>query len=85
MMEQLGRLLPAPGMLSERMTLYVARELSPGTKHPDEDEFLEVLSVRFDEALEWVRSGRIVDAKTVVIPPSSMSAFSSAERLRTPT
>ena len=31
----------------------------------DDDEFVEVVEMRFSEALEMVRDGRIVDAKSV--------------------
>jgi ADP-ribose pyrophosphatase len=33
---------------------------------PDQDEFLEVLTVSLAEALRWVRNGRISDVKTII-------------------
>ena len=45
--------------------LYVASDLSQGESKLDEDEFLEVLTFRFSEVLEMVRTGEIVDCKSV--------------------
>ena len=63
--EDLGRLLPSPGVLCERMTLFVARDLKAGVQRPEDDEVIGVLEPSLDEALEWIRRGRIVDAKTI--------------------
>jgi ADP-ribose pyrophosphatase len=66
-----GRLLPltwiytTPGFTDEVIHLFVATELSDGTASLDHDEFVEVVRVPFSDALEWVKSGRIVDAKSI--------------------
>ncbi len=64
-LDELCVLLPSPGILSERMTVFVARDLEPGTKKLDDDEMIRVFDLSLYEAIEWVRRGRIVDAKTV--------------------
>ena len=62
----LGSILTTPGFCDERIHMYLARELEEGLAAPGEHELLEVHWVALSEALEWVRNGRIEDAKTLV-------------------
>ena len=64
--EKLAELIPSPGVLSEVIHLYVARELTAGTMAPEADEQLEPITVGFEQALAWVLDGTIRDAKTMV-------------------
>lgn len=57
---------PCIGYSDEVMSLYLAQNLSLGEHSRDGDEFLEVLHLPVQEALEWVRTGRITDVKTVI-------------------
>lgn len=57
---------PCFGYSDEAMSLYLARELVAGDERRDHDEFLEVFLLPLAEALEWVRIGRITDAKTAI-------------------
>ena len=61
----LGCLLASPGFCTERLPMYLARGLSRTQSHPDEDEFLNVITMPFDKLLEQVMDGTIEDAKTV--------------------
>jgi ADP-ribose pyrophosphatase len=61
----LATLHPCIGYADERIELYLARGLEHVGHAPDEGEFLEVFPVTIDEALEWVRAGRITEAKAV--------------------
>ena len=45
--------------------MYLARGLTYGDCCPDEDEFLEIVRIPFDELLQQVMDGEIMDAKTV--------------------
>ena len=56
----------SPGILNERMHLYLATELSPGDKQLEAGEQIENLVVPFSTALSWIDDGRIQDAKTIV-------------------
>lgn len=56
----------SPGILRERMHLFVARRLSRGKVHLDIGEQIEPCIVAWNEALEMARSGQIQDAKTLV-------------------
>ena len=49
----------------EAIEIFVARNLTHVGGKLDDGEFLEVLTPRFDEAIEMIRDGRISDAKTV--------------------
>jgi ADP-ribose pyrophosphatase len=57
---------PSPGVLTERMYLFLARDLTPGAMRPEADEQLEPRVVPWDQALAWALDGTIRDAKTLV-------------------
>jgi ADP-ribose pyrophosphatase len=61
----LATLHPCIGYADERIELFLARDLTHVGNRLDEDEFLEVMSVKVSDALEWVRTGRITEAKAV--------------------
>ncbi len=61
----LGELYPSPGYCGEIIRMYLARELTFGETHLDEDEFLDLERVPFDQLVEQVLSGEIRDAKTI--------------------
>jgi ADP-ribose pyrophosphatase len=56
---------PSPGFVDETMTIYVAQGLTPGTAHPEEDEFIAYFFMPLSQVLKMVRSGRIRDGKTI--------------------
>ncbi len=62
---ELGAVYTSPGFCDEKIHLYLARGLRPGKSHPDEDEFLTVKSVPFDELCRAVMAHEIQDAKTI--------------------
>ncbi len=62
----LGTFLPAPGILTEVIHLYLARDLTVGAAAPDDDEELEVQWLPLSEALEMVLRGEWSDGKTAV-------------------
>lgn len=62
---ELGALIASPGCYGETLYLYLAYGLTFGETHLDEDEFLEVVRVPFDEAAAMCMDGRLTDAKTV--------------------
>ena len=61
----LGALIASPGCYGETLYLFLARGLHFGETHPDEDEFLDVLRMPFDQAVEQCMRGELTDAKTV--------------------
>lgn len=62
----LGEILPSPGCFGEVLYLYLARNVKLGDQNLDEDEFLNVNRIPFDEMVRRCLSGEIQDAKTVV-------------------
>ncbi len=56
----------SPGILNERMHLYLATDLRASRRALDAGEQISNLVVTWEEALELLRSGRIEDAKTLV-------------------
>ncbi|MDT0630509.1 NUDIX hydrolase [Rubrivirga sp. S365] len=60
----LGRTFPGIGYSSETIHLFLAESLSEGERGGDDDEFLEVVRLPFDEAVRRAESGEILDAKT---------------------
>jgi len=64
-LETLGELLMSPGILNERMHIFIATGLSEGAAAPEPGEEIETFVVPWDDALAMVDDGRIRDAKTV--------------------
>lgn len=63
---ELGALIASPGCYGEVLYLYMAQELTFGDTHLDEDEFLDVVRMPFDRAVELCMTGELTDAKTVI-------------------
>lgn len=49
----------------EAIELFLARKLAQSARQLDDGEFIEILTLPFDEALAMVREGRITDSKSV--------------------
>lgn len=56
----------SPGILDERMHLYLATGLTPGEPAREEGEEIENWLVTLDEAVQMIFRGEIQDAKTIV-------------------
>ena len=63
--QSLGELYPSPGYCGEIIHMYLARELNFGETDLDEDEFLTLERVPFDQLVQEVMDGSIKDAKTM--------------------
>jgi len=64
--EELAQFYASPGILSERMHIYVAKQLTPGEPRREANEEIENLVLSWNEALAMVDRGEIVDGKTIV-------------------
>ena len=63
----LGEYFPTVGYCEEIIYLYLAKDLKFSNRlHLDQDEFLNVMKVEYDEALKMVKNNEIKDAKTVI-------------------
>ena len=58
--------LVSPGLFTERMHLYLCRDLTPGPTEHQPDERMTVHVVPWLDALTMVDDGRIDDAKTIL-------------------
>ena len=61
----MGVTLPSPGCLSERLYLFLAKGLHMESQQLDEDEFLNVERIPFNEMVHRVMDGEIEDSKTI--------------------
>ena len=61
----LGHIYVSPGFCTEKLHMYLAREVKRVPVHPDEDEFLDIVHLPFGELADMVMSGEITDGKTV--------------------
>ena len=64
-LEPLGWIWTSPGVLDEKIWLYLARDLTPARQDLQPDEVLTVVPVPLAEAVDKARRGEIHDAKSV--------------------
>ena len=57
---------PAVGFANEKMWLYLAEKLVKTERNLDTDEFLELIPISLDDAVEMVWNRRITDVKTII-------------------
>lgn len=57
---------PCIGYADERMEYFLARGITYQGSALDDGEFLEVFELSLADALDWVRTGKINDSKTIV-------------------
>jgi len=55
-----------PGFSNEFLHLYLAINFEKKENNPDEDEFLQILSIPVKDCIDWVFEGRIKDAKSII-------------------
>ncbi|HTR47991.1 MAG TPA: NUDIX hydrolase [Verrucomicrobiae bacterium] len=63
--KKLFEIYPSPGLLSERMDIFLAEGLTKGKARPEEDEKITQRIFTLREAKDWIRSGKIRDSKTI--------------------
>ncbi|MEK2646576.1 NUDIX hydrolase [Bdellovibrio sp. BCCA] len=57
---------PVIGYSNEHIDLYLARELTLAQRQLDHGEFIEVVEVKPDELMKYVREGKVSDVKTQI-------------------
>ena len=63
--KSLGYLYASPGVLDEKLHLFVAEDLTPGQQQLEPDEKIEPVIVPYAEAIQMCLHGEIKDAKTI--------------------
>lgn len=64
--KKIAEFYPSPGFLAEKMTIFLATELTRGESKPMEDERIETRWFTPRELKDWIRAGKIKDAKTML-------------------
>ena len=55
-----------PGFSNEILYLYLAIRFKKTKNNLDEDEFLEIIEPEAEEAISWIKDGKIKDSKTII-------------------
>jgi len=64
--EPMGSFFSSPGFCTEKMHLFLARQLTDGTAAPEEDESITAEWMPLAKALDAIERGKIADGKTMV-------------------
>ncbi len=64
-MEYMYTMYPAIGICTEKIHIFLATELEKGEFNFDDDEFIEVVKMPLDEAINMIYKGEIIDSKTI--------------------
>ncbi|MGB5529858.1 MAG: NUDIX hydrolase [Ignavibacteriaceae bacterium] len=64
--KELGSIYTTPGYSTEKLWIYLAKDLQPGNNNREEGEFgMEVFEFTMEEVEQKIYSGEIVDGKTI--------------------
>lgn len=64
-LHRLTTIYTTPGFTDERIHLFIARDVRPGSTARDDDEFIEPVRTTLSDAVARIRDGHISDAKTI--------------------
>jgi ADP-ribose pyrophosphatase len=64
--KKIATFFPSPGFLAEKMTIFLATNLTPGESTPMDDERIEARWFTARDLGRWIESGKIIDAKTMI-------------------
>jgi ADP-ribose pyrophosphatase len=65
-MEHLYTFYTTPGFTDEKIHAFLATGITRGEAKLERDEFVEVVTMPISRALEMIRDGELVDAKTAL-------------------
>ncbi|MEG0630687.1 MAG: NUDIX hydrolase [Christensenellaceae bacterium] len=65
-MISLGEMYPSVGYTDEVISMYLAVNLTQSEQQLDEDEFVKIEKIPFEQAMQMVLTGEIKDAKTQI-------------------
>lgn len=63
----LGEIYPIPAYTTEIIHMYMAKKLTFSEQNLDEDEFLDVIKIPFEDAVKMVMNNEIKDSKTQIV------------------
>lgn len=61
-----NNIIAAVGVLDERTAVFIGTDLKKGNIHTDDEEFIDLVRMDLDEAVEAVYSQKIIDSKTII-------------------
>lgn len=64
-LEHLFTMYPSPGIMDEKMHIFIATELSQGEKNPDDDEEITTKAFSFRDLRIQLKANNIKDGKTI--------------------
>lgn len=56
----------SPGFTNEKIHIFMASGVTIGEAEPEEDEYIDVVKVKIDEAMNMINDGIIKDGKTII-------------------
>ncbi|WP_352420047.1 NUDIX hydrolase [Proteiniborus sp.] len=56
----------SPGFTNEKIHIFIATEVIFGEATPEEDEYMDVVKVDINEAMDMINNGTIIDGKTII-------------------
>lgn len=65
-LSRLITIFTTPGFTDEKIHIFLAHSLKPGKHRREKDEFMEVHTRKWSEAMTMIRNGEIRDGKTLV-------------------
>ncbi|MFN2578680.1 MAG: NUDIX hydrolase [Pyrinomonadaceae bacterium] len=65
-LEKLSEFFVSPGFCEEKMWLFLATDLTETAQRLEDDEFIEIVKLPIDRALQMITDGEIEDAKTII-------------------
>lgn len=63
---KLASFYPSPGYVEEKMTIFLAEDLTQGDAEPMDDERIETQWFKRKQVAEMIEDGKIEDAKTII-------------------
>ena len=61
-----NKMVAAVGLFSERTAIYIGTELRKGSINRDSDEYIDIIKLKLEEAVDYVYQGKIIDSKTII-------------------
>lgn len=65
-LQLLSSFYTTPGFCNEVLHLFIATDFKISTNNLDEDEFLDIIKIKMETALLWIKEGKIKDSKTII-------------------
>ena len=60
------KIIAAVGLFDEMTSIYIGTDLEKGSIHRDDDEYIDIVRMSLDEAVEAVYKNDIIDSKTII-------------------